>query len=146
MSEQRICRVNTPTVASQIIDGEVVMIHFETGCYYSTDKIGAEIVSLINEKVAVDSIVAQLSGRCEAEPSQVETAVLAFLGELKEEQLIVDDPTATATASPNSSASPKKYSFEPPILQKYTDLEDLLLLDPIHDTDEAGWPTTKVDP
>jgi hypothetical protein len=25
-------------------------------------------------------------------------------------------------------------------LHKYTDMEELLLLDPIHDVDETGWP------
>jgi hypothetical protein len=26
------------------------------------------------------------------------------------------------------------------VLQKYTDMADLLLLDPIHEVDEQGWP------
>ena len=31
-----------------------------------------------------------------------------------------------------------------PVLNKYSDMQDLLLLDPIHDVDEeAGWPTNK---
>lgn len=30
------------------------------------------------------------------------------------------------------------------MLEKFTDMEDLLLLDPIHEVDvAAGWPTTK---
>jgi hypothetical protein len=29
-----------------------------------------------------------------------------------------------------------------PKLEKYTDMEDLLLLDPIHDVQEVGWPQT----
>ena len=33
--------------------------------------------------------------------------------------------------------------FAPPRLEKYSDLEDLLVLDPIHDVDEAGWPIAK---
>jgi hypothetical protein len=30
-------------------------------------------------------------------------------------------------------------------LNKYTDMQDLLLLDPIHEVDAAGWPSTKVE-
>jgi len=30
--------------------------------------------------------------------------------------------------------------FVKPILQKYTDMADLLLLDPIHEVGEQGWP------
>jgi hypothetical protein len=29
-----------------------------------------------------------------------------------------------------------------PVLNKYTDMQDLLLLDPIHEVDERGWPNS----
>ncbi len=31
-------------------------------------------------------------------------------------------------------------AFEAPVLESYSDMQDLLLLDPIHDVDDAGWP------
>jgi hypothetical protein len=34
----------------------------------------------------------------------------------------------------------------PPRLVRHTDMEDLILLDPIHDVDDAGWPTRKTEP
>jgi hypothetical protein len=34
----------------------------------------------------------------------------------------------------------KESKFEKPGLQKYSDMQDLLLLDPIHEVDEMGWP------
>ncbi len=33
--------------------------------------------------------------------------------------------------------------FEPPKLAKYTNMSDLLMLDPVHDVDEQGWPNRK---
>jgi hypothetical protein len=30
------------------------------------------------------------------------------------------------------------------VLERYTDMQELLLLDPIHDVDESGWPHRKV--
>jgi len=33
--------------------------------------------------------------------------------------------------------------FSAPVLNAYTDMEELLLLDPIHDVDQAGWPMPK---
>ena len=35
-------------------------------------------------------------------------------------------------------------AYRTPVLSIYTDMQDLLLLDPIHDVDQAGWPTRKV--
>jgi hypothetical protein len=35
-------------------------------------------------------------------------------------------------------------AFTQPVLEVYTDMQDLLLLDPIHEVDEeAGWPSPK---
>jgi len=36
--------------------------------------------------------------------------------------------------------------FQPPTLNKYTDMRDMLLLDPIHDVGESGWPVPKSTP
>ena len=44
-----------------------------------------------------------------------------------------------------TSSKTEKLGFEAPILQKYTDMQDLLLLDPIHEVDEAGWPHANLD-
>jgi hypothetical protein len=35
-----------------------------------------------------------------------------------------------------------RLSFTHPQLQKYTDMQELLLLDPIHEVEESGWPAT----
>jgi len=35
--------------------------------------------------------------------------------------------------------------YAPPSLDKYDDLKDLLLLDPIHEVAETGWPTGRTD-
>ena len=42
---------------------------------------------------------------------------------------------------PNAVRKP----YTAPAVQKYDDLEDLLLLDPIHEVDEAGWPVARAD-
>jgi hypothetical protein len=36
-------------------------------------------------------------------------------------------------------------AFVAPVLHKHTDMQDLLLLDPIHEVDETGWPSVKKD-
>ena len=36
----------------------------------------------------------------------------------------------------------KKPLFESPNLQKYTDMQAMLWLDPIYEVDETGWPNT----
>jgi hypothetical protein len=34
-------------------------------------------------------------------------------------------------------------AFSPPVLQKFSDMQELLLVDPIHEVKAEGWPLTK---
>jgi hypothetical protein len=155
MARPRCFRVNTPSVASETIDGEVIMIHLRTGCYYSTDKVGAEIWSRLEKGAPVDQIVDGLAEQYACDPTSAEEAVGRFLERLQSEDLVVPEPSvpepsngARAVAAPGSAPGGRAAApppLNPPVLQKYEDLQDLLLLDPIHDTDAAGWPVAKAD-
>ncbi len=45
-----------------------------------------------------------------------------------------------ADASGESYSPPAKTAFVTPELTRYTDIEDMLILDPIHEVDASGWP------
>ena len=51
-------RVNSPTVVSETVDREVVMIHLDTGNYYSLRSTGASIWSRVDRGATVASITA----------------------------------------------------------------------------------------
>ena len=142
MSKTASLRLNRPQVASQVIDGEAVIIHFETGSYYSTGGVGSVIVDLVTRHASHDEIVAQIVRRSGAARDEVDSAIAQFLEELKDEQLVaeVDAGAAEDDAAEDAIVSDGTLEFAPPCLHKYTDLQDLLLIDPIHDTDESGWP------
>ena len=59
-------------------------------------------------------------------------------------QLIAAGSTALETSGLLQAAGPA-VTVVPgePVLEKYTDMQELLLLDPIHDVEEAGWPKAK---
>jgi hypothetical protein len=130
-------RVNAPATACQVIDGEAVLIHFDTGQYYSSLGTGGEIIRLLECGHTVDQIVSAFGSRGPS-PCEVEMAVRTFVGELVREELFVAGP-----GGPSDQAAPTLRNGEPfaiPVLHKYVELEDLLKLDPIHDVDPAGWP------
>jgi hypothetical protein len=62
----------------------------------------------------------------------------AFVAELAAEELVVAAPAAEAASE---TAAPAPYAK--PELNKYTDMQQLLLADPLHEVEEAGWPRTK---
>jgi hypothetical protein len=64
----------------------------------------------------------------------------AFVSLLETHELIL--PSAREPAKAPAVPTDKR-PFKPLKLEVYTDMQDLLLLDPIHDAEEAGWPLTK---
>jgi hypothetical protein len=137
-------RANTPAVSHETIDGEVIMIHFDTGSYYSLDGAGAVLWGLIEAGATADEIVHGLVARFDGDHATIRVAVQALLADLAEEGLIVrDDAAAPAEAPELTGALPTngtRPAFVAPALQKYTDMQELLLLDPVHEVDDRGWP------
>ena len=146
MHDNDVFRVNGPQVISENIDGEVVLVNLEKGIYYSTDQVGAYLWDLIEAKHSVQEMRDMIGARYDADVDEIGTAVSGFLSELQQEELIV--PTSpeqerTALDTSPAEAPAGKLHFRPPALSKYTDMRDLLLLDPIHDVEESGWPVPR---
>jgi len=144
------CRINTPKVTSQIIDGEAIIINLESGNYYNLNPTGTDIWDCIEKGVSVSQIAEAVAQRYAGDQTDIENSVSQLISELEKEELIVIDGNEEAASRPNvtipSSASKQAgQQFEAPVLQKYTDMQDLLLLDPIHEVDELGWPRAKDD-
>jgi hypothetical protein len=55
-------------------------------------------------------------------------------------EVIAIDLATAVTKSPAANGSVEKTPFEPPRLERYNDMNDYFLLDPIHEVDTAGWP------
>jgi hypothetical protein len=146
-------RINSPRVVHQTLDGETVIIDFETGAYFSLDQTGAQTWQLIEAGRSQAVIESLLASRCSAAPAEIAAGLQRFLDDLLAESLVV--PLAPGQAVPAAPAFAlagqpgdlaERGPFTPPALLKYTDMQDLLLLDPIHEVDEAGWPAPKPQP
>ena len=144
-------RVNAPKVVNETIDGEVVILNLDRGRYYSLTESGGRAWIAIERMASVKQIVDDLMESYDAPRSEVEAGVVRLLDELRAEEIIVTvaptdggdaQPTPTGGGpSENAASEPvQRVPFSPPVLQIYTDMENLLLLDPIHEADETGWP------
>lgn len=140
-------RINAPRISHQTIDGESIIIDFDNGSYFSTIGVGAMIWESIDQNAAVDAIVHQVTQHYTGDATLIQRAVEQFLLDLQRESLIVPSEnipdtllTEPPVAQPNLT---EPAAFQTPSLDKYTDMQDLLLLDPIHDVDEQGWPMKK---
>ena len=139
-----ILKVNAPAVVAEVIDGEAVIMDLASGHYFSTQHVGCEIWRAIDRGASRSAIVATLVSTYEVEPLVASEAVATFVGELMERKLVVEtNGEARATEQPVNGSTEQRLAFASPVLNSYTDMEELLLLDPIHDVDQAGWPMPK---
>ena len=97
------------------LDGEAVAINTSTGAYYSFTPEAAAIMKSADRGIEV-----------EGDNGVSVTAVLLSEG------LLGSDSPFSVSAGSTSEA-----------FEKFTDMQSLLLADPIHDVDEQGWPKIK---
>jgi|ERR1700754_3568178 len=146
MTNQRF-RVNTPTVTHEIIDGEAVIINLDSGNYYSLVEEGSLIWSLVEKGASASELQNAILQSYQGDAQEIDRGVQELLAQLQQENLIVPvDGTGAALEVAPSNNNHEKPSFNPPSLNKYSDMQELLLLDPIHDVDDAGWPKPNPDP
>ncbi len=136
-------------VIHETIDDEVIIVNLGSGIYYSLDKTGAVIWNYIERNVSIGEMINNINCNYNCTIEELKNTLSELLTALKDEKLIIlnqDNYTKgvveVKTQFENTPGKQKK-KFEKPKLGKYNDMQELLLLDPIHDVDEMGWPNPK---
>jgi len=134
-------RTNSPGVIGEVLDGEAIIVSLETGAYYSLSGVGADIWTAAQAGATLAALMTWVTAHYEGEPDVIADDVTALVEELLSEGLLVTGSVVTTENTPESSLpAAERPPFVKPILEKYTDMADLLLLDPIHEVDAQGWP------
>jgi hypothetical protein len=141
MPNQRF-KVNPAKVVHETIEGEAILIHLDNGFYYSLDGSGAEIWGLLASSRSSAEIGDALDAHYSSDPGAITAEARRLADELLEENLL--EPTDEAPEIvPNGDGIGTRRAFSAPVLKKYEDMQDFLLVDPIHETSDAGWPDTQ---
>lgn len=138
-------RLPGPQIIHETIDGEVVVINLDTGAYYSLDGVGVVLWERVVAGATEAGLIEVILSRYIGDLPTVTGVVRAFLAELVEDGLVARaEVGAVGAAEDEWGAEPAvKPPFVPPILHKYTDMQELISLDPIHEVDETGWPNRR---
>jgi hypothetical protein len=116
-------------VIAKVMDGEAVIINLTNGMYYSTDKVGAVIWSLLESGHSVSEAAEKVATCYETAADRAASDISQLVSQLLEERLLLPCEDRQAPAAEIDSAS-RRESYEPPALQIYSDMGDLLALDP----------------
>lgn len=136
--------VDNPNVMHETMEDEVIVVDLDSGAYFSFDGAGALIWALLTGGVHTrESVLAYLSDRFDLATETIEAEVDRFLDRLVDEKLarLVESGSAGTPGAPLVDIELTAYA--PPVLNKFTDLQALLLVDPIHEVGDAGWPNQK---
>lgn len=128
-----------PRLAADVFDGEYIIANLDTGLYYNIQGIAVNLVSTLpfNDPHEVISAIA------DAFPDHtdvVQQELGSVLKELLAEDIVKQD---TVVAPSAGTVSVEGSEYVPSRFNRYADMQDLLLLDPIHDVDEEGWTVQK---
>lgn len=136
LKSKYFCIKSPPTVI-EIIDGEAIMINGEKGTYYNLSPYATLILESILNGYNLEEISFLNNFRSD-ENKHVEKII---------NKLITED-IITETNQKKDRIELKKLVcknlLEEVVLSIYDDMEDMLILDPIHEVDEVvGWPKKK---
>lgn len=130
-------RVNEPAVISEEIEGEIIVLNFENGHYYSLNPSGSAVWTHLCSGAPVEQATAAVAKQFSVDVGSIAPLIEDFAERLESEHLLRrEDRDPAAPLDPDGAGG----EFSPPAFEKFTDMEQLLLLDPIHEVSESGWP------
>ena len=141
-------KLDRARIVFEQFEDETVLVNTETGYYYSLSPSGSEILRLLEEGCPAESLVHALFGNSYS-ISHPTGLIESFVKRLKSEGILVDRASDHPFDTNGERRAPlyaDGADFPPPALDRFDDVRDLLLIDPIHQVDEEyGWPKAKVN-
>ena len=137
--------LNLENTSWERIDGEIIVISYNTGKYYSVNKQGSDLLYLIEMKVKRELWfeILKLNFQNFAENTETTQKIDEFIEKFLKEKLLTGGETYIEKVEiPNDYT---RDNWESPELRIFDDLTDILLIDPVHDTSLEGWPNLKND-
>jgi len=131
--DEAVLYIRSPAVVHDTIDGEVLVINLETGSYYTLEGAGAAVWQELCGGPSLAAVRASVAERLHQPLLAVTGSVDRLLAELSISGLVggIDEGALAADA---------EAVYPELTLRAYDELQDLLLIDPIHEVDAAGWP------
>lgn len=136
MTSDSFC-VDNANISWERVSGEVIAIQLNTGKYYSFINVAADIWSLADRGVDFQNVLDSLR-KYYLSSEIVESEVQEFISKCFVERLLI--PCELENRSFDLPDDISRGSWTTPQLTEYSDLQDLILVDPIHDVDDLGWP------
>lgn len=133
--------LNETKMFMDIADGIAIVINNETGIYYGFNGFGTVVLEALSRGVDSDVILKALQNLAGA-PSDLAHRFSAFVEQLVKNELLIPGSAGTADVSFDPQvAATDHFDLD---MKAYTDAQEMLLADPIHEVrEETGWTPEK---
>jgi hypothetical protein len=129
-----------PDVVVEAFPDETIAVNLASGRYYSVDPVGGEVLARLTSGRTWDAVLLELRARFHGNEDAIEATATEFTEQLITEGLIAIDGALPAPDDFESVPTTAPGTAFAPSIVVFSDMQDLLLLDPIHDVDATGWP------
>ena len=136
-------RVNASHISHDRLQDEVIVINVGSGAYYSGSGTAADIWTVISQGTSIDEIARKLASAYSVDERVVRGEVETCVAFLLERGLIETTDSLPDKAGASLPVAVRS-AWKSPVFDEYTDMWELIKLDPIHEVDEVGWPVAKV--
>ena len=126
-----------PLLISQQFDSEVVLANYQNGVYYNLDGSAAQIWLGLKASRTVEEIASAIAAATGGDVRSITQQVQTFVDSMLAEGLIAE---GGADAPVEAWVPVLAGAFAAPEFQRFDNLRELLLMDPVHDAGEEGWP------
>lgn len=135
MSNKSTFKISGPRVIHETIGGNTLVINLENGHYYSLSLVGSAIWGHLMSGASLSLIAENFFNIYQVNATQFMNDLEQFVSNLRDEGILVEneDQESIPNASLSSQLVNEVKKYEAPHFIKFTDMEALLLADPIHE-------------
>jgi hypothetical protein len=142
MNNSNIYILDSSKIVFEKFEDETVLINLVKGNYYGVMHVGRSIIQLLEYGISESQLITLITEKYQKEESDIKEEIRTFFQLLIKEEIIIE--TEKTNALPlDVELIDKTLTYIAPALEVFTDMQDLILLDPIHDVGSQGWPNTK---
>jgi hypothetical protein len=129
-------------ILSDVFGEEVVLVNLDSGMYYSLRGSATQIWIRLFNQYSLIEILADLIQIYQVTENQLITDINLFVTQLLELKII---KTATDAERKEIDFISKDVliDYSTPVVEIFSDMQEILLLDPVHDVDKSGWPISR---
>jgi len=141
MSKMCSYKINKEFVVYEHMDAELTVINLQEGHYFLGKDSAIDIFLMLEDAKTIDDLIVQVRNIYSVQETVVRDELKSLIDMWLTNDLIAESDESSVVES-NSASELKQWTK--PIFVAFDDMRDLLLLDPIHETDldQQGWPVS----